>query len=59
MWEWLENGCRLGWLIDLEARQVYVYTPALLDPPALPLGKVSGADVLPGLEIDLSEIFEH
>jgi Uma2 family endonuclease len=59
MREWVENGCRLGWLIDLEVRQVYVYTPALLEPPALPLGKVSGTDVLPGLQIDLSEIFEH
>jgi Uma2 family endonuclease len=59
MREWVENGCRLGWLIDPEARQVYVYTPDQLDPPALPLGKVSGAGVLPGLEIDLSEIFEH
>ncbi len=59
MREWVENGCRLGWLIDMEARQVYVYTPAQLDPPALPLGKVNGADVLPGLEIDLNEIFEH
>lgn len=59
MWEWMENGCRLGWLIDPEDRQVYVYTPSQTDPPALPLGKVSGVDVLPGLEIDLNEIFEH
>jgi hypothetical protein len=36
-----------------------VYTPSQPDPPALPLGKVSGAGVLPGLEIDLNEIFEH
>ncbi len=56
---WMENGCRLGWLIDPDDRQVYVYTPSQPDPPALPLGKVSGADVLPGLEIDLNEIFEH
>ncbi len=59
MREWLENGCRLGWLIDPDDRQVYVFTPSQSDPPALPLGKVSGADVLPGLEIDLNEIFEH
>jgi hypothetical protein len=43
----------------MEAGQVYVYTLAQLDPPALPLGRVDGADVLPGLEIDLNEIFEH
>lgn len=59
MREWLENGCRLGWLIDPEDRQVYVYTPSQPDPPALPLGEVNGAGVLPGLEIDLNEIFEH
>ena len=59
MREWLENGCRLGWLIDPEDRQVYVYTPVQPDPPALPLGRVDGANVLPGLEIDLNEIFEH
>jgi Uma2 family endonuclease len=46
-------------LIDPETRQVYVYTPSQLDPPALPLGKVNGANVLPGLKIDLNEIFEH
>jgi Uma2 family endonuclease len=57
--EWVENECRLGWLLDPDEKQVYVYTAGNINPPALPFGSISGQDVLPGLEIDLNEIFEN
>jgi Uma2 family endonuclease len=57
MEEYLANGARLGWLLDPEARQVYVYRPhaavARLDQPAT----VSGDPVLPGFALDLREIW--
>lgn len=55
--EWLDNGIRLGWLIDPEARRVYVYRPDAevqqLDNP----DSVSGDPVLPGFSLDLREVW--
>jgi len=59
MEEYLENGCRLGWLLDPQTKQVWVYRPGqsapkiLQDPPTLP-----GEDVLPGFVLDLSAIWD-
>ncbi|MCW5849069.1 MAG: Uma2 family endonuclease [Anaerolineae bacterium] len=56
--EYLANGARLGWLLDPEARTVYVYRPGQpvqrLDNPA----RVSGDPVLPGFVLDLHPIWE-
>jgi Uma2 family endonuclease len=57
MQEWMENGCRLGWLIDTKGQASYVYR----------LGKnpekvnsfdvvLSGEEVLPGFELHLQEL---
>ena len=55
MEEWLDNGVRLGWLIDPEAKRVYIYRPNAevqqLDNPA----SISGDPVLPGFVLDLRE----
>ena len=55
--EWLENGARLGWLIDPQTKQVHVYRPnrepEILQKPE----RVSGEDVLVGFELDLKEIW--
>ena len=55
--EYLENGLRLGWLIDPFARRVYVYRPdvdvQVLDDP----DGVDGAPVLPGFRLHLSRIW--
>ncbi len=59
MREWMENGCRLGWLINPEDRTYQVYTPDNHQPEALPLGGVKGGEVLPGLEIDLNEVIGY
>ena len=57
MHEYLDNGLRLGWLIDPFARRVHVYRPGVdvevLDDP----DGVDGAPVLPGFRLDLSVIW--
>ena len=57
MAEYIDNGVRLGWLIDCDARTVEVYRPGQeverLDQP----DAVSGGPVLPGFELNLVEIW--
>ena len=57
MAEYLENGVRLGWLIDPRHRRVYIYRPgqpvATLENPET----VSGESVLPGFTLNLREIW--
>ena len=57
MAEYLENGVRLGWLIDPLRRRVHVYRPGqpvetLEDPET-----VSGETVLPGFTLDLRDVW--
>jgi Uma2 family endonuclease len=57
MQEYLDNGARLGWLIDPKTQQVEIYRPGqpveiLVKPETL-----SGEDVLPGFVLDLQPIF--
>lgn len=58
MREYIENGARLGWLIDPEERKVRVYKPGepvkVLDSP----GSLSGELVLSGFVLDLKPIWE-
>jgi Uma2 family endonuclease len=57
MFEYLENGISLGWLIDPFKRQVYVYRPnqetVVLENPEV----VSGDPLLPGFKLDLTELW--
>ncbi len=57
MQEYLDNGLRLGWLIDPEQQRVYVYrpqTPAeILENPET----ISGDPILSGFTLDLREIW--
>ena len=56
---WIDNGVRLGWLIDPRARTIWVYRAngevEQLDNPS----ELSGEDVCAGLTIDMSLIWEH
>lgn len=56
MQEYLDNGARLGWLIDPQNRRVEIYRPGqaveIVEGPA----SLSGEDVLPGFVLDLEEI---
>jgi len=57
MLEYIENGARLGWLIDPKEQRVYIYRPnqavEVLDDPET----VSGETVLPGFTLELGGIF--
>ncbi len=57
MSEYIENGVRLGWLIDPYKKQVHIYRAngevEILENP----NKVSGEKVLNGFELDLTEIW--
>lgn len=58
MREYMENGARLGWLLDPEERRAHVYKPG--DPVRIPEnpGRLSGDPVLPGFVLDLKPIWE-
>ncbi|MDF0552818.1 Uma2 family endonuclease [Kamptonema sp. UHCC 0994] len=58
MQEYIENGCRLGWLIKRKKQEVEIYRPGkevevLKSPQTL-----SGEDVLPGFTLTLQRIWE-
>ena len=57
MREYIENGVRLGWLIDPYEKRVHIYRAngeiEILENPS----KVSGENVLQGFELDLTEIW--
>lgn len=57
MREYIDNGARLGWLINRQQQQVEIYRPnreveILASPQTL-----SGEDILPGFVLDLAEIW--
>ena len=58
MAEYIEQGVRLGWLIDPKAKEVEIYRPGrdveILSSPK----SLSGEDVLPGFLFDPAEIFK-
>lgn len=57
MREYMDNGARLGWLINRQQQQVEIYRPnrevEILPSPQT----LSGEDVLPGFVLDLAEIW--
>ena len=58
MQEYMDNGARLGWLIDPSQRRVYIYRPGqrtqTLDNPQ----SVSADPVLPGFTLHLAEVWD-
>jgi Uma2 family endonuclease len=56
MQEYIDNGVRLGWLIDPQNQQVEIYRPGrdkeVLSSPS----SLSGEEVLPGLVLNLNRI---
>jgi Uma2 family endonuclease len=57
MQEYIDNGVRLGFLIDPKTKQVEIYRPGqdveVLQSPTT----VSGFDVLPGFELNLNKVW--
>ncbi|AFY72149.1 protein of unknown function DUF820 (plasmid) [Thalassoporum mexicanum PCC 7367] len=57
--EYIENGAKLGWLINPEAKQVEIYRPGR-DKELLAMPQtLSGEAILPGFELDLDFIWEE
>lgn len=57
MQEWVDNGCKLGWLIDLKEEHVYIYQPTL--EPTILKGFDSiliGDEILKGFTLDLKRL---
>jgi Uma2 family endonuclease len=58
MQEYIDNGARLGWLIDALERRVYIYHPGraveVQDNPT----SVSGDPEMPGLVLHVSDLWE-
>ncbi len=57
MMEYVRRGVKLGWLINPDQKEVEIYRSGrdkeiLTNPNSL-----SGEDMLPGLNVDLSDIF--
>ena len=57
MREYIENGARLGWLLNPKQRQVEIYRPGfgveVLENPV----EISGEDVLPGFILNLNKLW--
>ena len=56
--EYIENGARLGWLLEPRSRRVYVYRPGESVIMIENTGQISGDPELPGFVLKLREIWE-
>ncbi len=57
MEEYMQNGCRLGWLINRKSQEVEIYRPGQ-DVEVLKLpSTLSGEDILPGFVLNLQKIW--
>jgi Uma2 family endonuclease len=57
MQEYLNNGTRLGWLIDPESKSAQIYRQNQRVEVQNAPNSLSGEDILPGFELDLQEIW--
>ncbi|MCS6793756.1 MAG: Uma2 family endonuclease [Oscillatoriaceae bacterium SKW80] len=55
--EYLDNGVCIGWLIDSKNKKVEIYRVSKQEVEVLENPAISGEDVLPGLSLDLTEIW--
>jgi Uma2 family endonuclease len=56
MERWIENGAKLGWLIDPYVQKVYVYAPGL-PPASVAEACINGSGPVEGFVLDLQEIW--
>ncbi len=57
MESWVGNGARLGWLIDADARTVYVYRKSRPVRARRNITEIAGEDPVKGLTIKLGAIW--
>lgn len=55
--EYQENGASLGWLLDPDTRDVWIYRPGAAPEHLVRLSNLHGAPLLPGFVLDLSKIW--
>jgi Uma2 family endonuclease len=59
MIEWMNNGCKLAWLIDPKRKETVVYSAVKEEQIIFPFNTIlTGEDVLPGFKLDLTTIFK-
>ena len=59
MEQWMAYGARLGWLIDAYNEKVWIYREGQDEPEELNRpAELSGEDVLPGLTVNMSRIWD-
>jgi Uma2 family endonuclease len=58
MREWMDNGAKLGWLIDPDARTVYVYRPGRPTERLVGPDRVQGEPPLEGFVLDMTDIWD-
>ena len=56
MQEYIDNGCRLGWLINRQNRQVEIYRQGQEKQTLENPSTLSGEDILPGFVLNLQLI---
>jgi Uma2 family endonuclease len=59
MQEYIDAGTRLGWLVDLWARRVFVYRPGCDVEVVNADGILLGHDVIPGFRFPVATLFEE
>jgi Uma2 family endonuclease len=57
MAEWIENGALLGWLIDADARTVYVYRPGKEPERLIDVDHIDGEGPVQGFRLALGRIW--
>ena len=58
MEEWIANGVQLAWLIDGEAKAVFIYRPGLAVEERRGVKYVAGEGPVKGFRLDLTDIWE-
>jgi Uma2 family endonuclease len=56
MEKWMSNGCTLAWLIDPIEEMAYIYSGNTVQEISGFTSKISGTELLPGFELDLSRL---
>jgi Uma2 family endonuclease len=57
MREWIDNGAKLGWLIDPEARTVYIYRPGQTTERLVDPRRVEGEPPVEGFVLEMADIW--
>jgi Uma2 family endonuclease len=58
MQEYIENGCRLGWLINRKKREIEIYRPNREVEILIAPQTISGENILPGFVLNLQKIWD-